>query len=483
MQEPRLDQGHDHGDRDDEDADPEEQPEPPAVHAERGGEDLAPGAAAGEPERRRGPPGRAAAREDDRRDQQCEDHERCPRAVDAPPQRVGACGDRAAEEVGSARPERAGSGDGDAPVAPVLGPRDRLGPLGLQVRSRRPVEERGLELAPAAGEADPGERSERRLRVARDRVDDRTDVDRRALRVVAADAFRGRAAEIQRLAVEVRVRARGRMHDGVRAVDELELVVAPVRSLGALVLAVADGGRLGRERLGGAIRVEVELDHLPVALVRVVPVVEDVEEPVLKGELPGVGGLCRDMRVDRRFRPLRDPPFPALVVAPGIERIAGEVEVVLVAGRREIARRRRDLHEVAAPRSAERDGRLVEERVDVDRDVRLPGTALVGLRNEPHVRCVALRERLLVLSGSRRGRRRDERERRGEDQERASHCSGFDTNRSSPRLWESNLAASWPLTLFPAASRRGANVPRPPLPGATVTMPPPIPLLPGRPTS
>jgi hypothetical protein len=39
------------------------------------------------------------------------------------------------------------------------------------------------------------------------------------------------------------------------------------------------------------------------------------------------------------------------------------------------------------------------------------------------------------------------------------------------------------LTLLPAASSGGAKVPRPPLPGETVTMPPPIPLLPGSPMS
>ena len=43
--------------------------------------------------------------------------------------------------------------------------------------------------------------------------------------------------------------------------------------------------------------------------------------------------------------------------------------------------------------------------------------------------------------------------------------------------------ASWPRTLLPASSNGGEKVPRPPLPGAMVTMPPVTPLLPGRPTS
>ena len=109
--------------------------------------------------------------------------------------------------------------------------------------------------------------------------------------VVAAHARVRRAAEIQRGAELVRVAARGGVDDGMRPVDELELLVAPVRPLGALVRAVADRGRLRVQRLGGIGRGEVELDHLPVAFVRVVEVVEDVEEPVLKRELARMGGI------------------------------------------------------------------------------------------------------------------------------------------------------------------------------------------------
>ena len=63
------------------------------------------------------------------------------------------------------------------------------------------------------------------------------------------------------------------------------------------------------------------------------------------------------------------------------------------------------------------------------------------------------------------------------------HSKGFETNMSNPRLWDRNLATSCPLTLLPAASSGGAKVPRPPLPGETVTIPPPMPLLPGSPMS
>src|SRR5262245_64154348 len=65
----------------------------------------------------------------------------------------------------------------------------------------------------------------------------------------------------------------------------------------------------------------------------------------------------------------------------------------------------------------------------------------------------------------------------------ARHASGCETNRSIPSCCDRNADTSCPLTLFPARSSGGAKVPSPPLPGDTVTIPPPIPLLPGRPMS
>ena len=61
--------------------------------------------------------------------------------------------------------------------------------------------------------------------------------------------------------------------------------------------------------------------------------------------------------------------------------------------------------------------------------------------------------------------------------------SGAEMSRSIPSRAERKRATSCPLTLLPAASSGGANVPIPPLPGETVTIPPPMPLLAGRPTS
>jgi hypothetical protein len=234
----------------------------------------------------------------------------------------------------------------------------------------------------------------------------------RAGRVVAADAGLGRTAEEEAVREEVRMRAGRRVDDRVRAVDDLELVLPPLRPLGALVLAVADLDRLRLERLLGASGVEDELDHLPVALVQVVPVVEGVVEPVLEREPVGVGGLLRDVGVDGRLGVRGDPARPQLVVAAGVESIPGEVEVVLVETATEVVGGRPDLDEVvAAPGAAERDGLLVEDRFDVDRPVRLAGPALLGLLDEADDRRVALGQLLLRLGL--RNAREDESEAEG----------------------------------------------------------------------
>ena len=227
----------------------------------------------------------------------------------------------------------------------------------------------------------------------------------RAARVVAADTRLRRAAQVERLRELVRVRSRRRVDDRVRAADGVELLVAPVGALRPFVGAVAHLDRLLRDRLAGVRRVEDELDHLPVALVRVVEVVERVEEPVLERELPRVAGIPGEVGVDRRFAPCGEPSAPALVVASGIERVAGEVEVVLVPVA-EIRRLRPDLDEVGAvPRPPQRDGRITEEDVDVEWVVGAPRAALHRLLHEPHDRRELLGERGLVgeIGGGQRG--------------------------------------------------------------------------------
>ena len=274
------------------------------IHAPRRRQDLTPVAPSSEPERGRRPPRRAREEEQPEREECGQHEERRARVANELDETPRACRDGGAEEVGRTGPEHAARGHGVAPRTPALRPRDRLGPLRLQVRAGRPVEEHRLELPPASLEVDPRERAPRGCRVARDGLHGRAQLVVRTSRVVATDAGLRRAAEVQRLRVLVRVRPGGRIDDRMAAADQFELVVAPVRSFGPFVRAVADGDRILRQ--GGACRggIEVELDHLPVALVQVVEVVEDVEEPVLQRDHLGVRGIARYVRIHGRLRPV-----------------------------------------------------------------------------------------------------------------------------------------------------------------------------------
>jgi hypothetical protein len=156
--------------------------------------------------------------------------------------------DRPTEEVGRTGTEDAARRHGVAAVAPVVRPAERLRPLRLQVRPGGAVEKGSLELAPPSLERDPGERPKCWRRIARNGLHDRADVRVWAARVVASDALFGRAAEVQRARELVRMRSGGHVDDGMRSGDELELVVAPRCTLGALVRAVADLGGPRRER-------------------------------------------------------------------------------------------------------------------------------------------------------------------------------------------------------------------------------------------
>ena len=240
-----------------------------------------------------------------------EDEQRQTRVAQELDQAARARLDRLAEEVGRARAEDAARRHGVGARPPALRPGHRLGPLLFQVGAGRPVEERILELTPAALVGDPRQGGARCRRLARDRDHLRLELEVRAAGVVAADALLAGAADVEGRVEEVRVRAGGRIDDRPAPVDELELLVAPVRRLGALVLAVADGDGILAERLLGVVGVEEELDHLPVALVQVVPVVVGVEEPVLQRQLPGVRRVGRDVGVHGRLVALAQAPVPA----------------------------------------------------------------------------------------------------------------------------------------------------------------------------
>ena len=127
------------------------------------------------------------------------------------------------------------------------------------------------------------------------------------------------------------------------------------------------------------------------------------------------------MRIDGRRRAFGDALRPLLVGASRVERVPGEVEVVLVEPW-EVVRARADLDQIGGiPWSTQRNRRLVEEGVDVDRLVRLAVPAVLGLGDEPHHRGVALGERGLVREVGRRARRHDERE---PDRARAAQTTG-----------------------------------------------------------
>ena len=255
-----------------------------------------------------------------------------------------------------------------------------------------------------------------------------------------ADPFARRAAEEECRVVEVRVRALRDIDHRMRTADAPQLRVTPHRPLCSLVLGVADLCRILRERLLGSGRIEVELDHLPVAFVRVVEVVEDVEEPVLQRELVRKGALFRDVGIDRRRGAPRDPPLPELVAAAGVEGIAGKVEVVPGEAGAEVGAGRPDLHEIVRrPRTAKRDGVLSEERAHVDRAVGLAGPADVLLLDELDDRGVFRDEPLLGAGGGRAGRGEESHgtaERGGEakDSTEAQHPLRLDVQPANARL-------------------------------------------------
>ena len=146
-------------------------------------------------------------------------------------------------------------------------------------------------------------------------------------------------------------------------------------------------------------------------------------------------GIGRHVRVDRRgVTVLEEAALPTLVVAARVEGVAREVEVVLVPPD-EVLRARTDLDEVRRrPGPAKRNRRLVEEQVDVERDVRLSGAALLGLLHEADDGAVLLGQGHLVRGGrasfdnDRQSSRACERKQRKQSQAASSgsHASLFD---------------------------------------------------------
>ena len=177
----------------------------------------------------------------------------------------------------------------------------------------------------------------------------------------------------------------GHVHDGPRAVDDLEHVVAPVRHLGTLVLGEGHQAGFGADGRAGVGRVEEQLDHLPVTLVAVVPVVVEVEEPVLQHQRRGVVGIGEHVGVDhRRGAPLVEQ---LLVRAARRQGIARDVEVPVAGAVGEIGLGR-SLHRAIG--RAEHHAFTAEQGVDRHHPVGLARTAGRWLLLDPQEGSVPL---------------------------------------------------------------------------------------------
>ena len=197
----------------------------------------------------------------------------------------------AAEEVCRPGSEDAAGRDRVAPRSPSIRPADRRESIASSGLACRAVVECPLKLAPASFEVDPRERLLRGGRIARDRLHDRAGAPRcgprgcrRSPRPPARRSRPRKSAGLE--VVGVRSRQPG-TPPGVRTVRRARACPRPSRRARRPRVGCSRPrtGSLG-QRLLGAGSVEEELDHLPVPLVLVVEVVEDVEEPVLQGE-PG----------------------------------------------------------------------------------------------------------------------------------------------------------------------------------------------------
>ena len=150
---------------------------------------------------------------------------------------------------------------------------------------------------------------------------------RRRPGVIAAEALACASSKIERAAEIVGVRSGCVIDHRVGALLH-ELRIGPSRALAAGVLGQIDLVRAFPERLRRVWRVEVDLGHLPVALVLVREVVERVVEPVLDRQLARICRVGGDMRVDARLATVIPGSELPLVAAAGIERIAREIDVV-----------------------------------------------------------------------------------------------------------------------------------------------------------
>jgi hypothetical protein len=148
------------------------------------------------------------------------------------------------------------------------------------------------------------------------------------------------------------------------------------------------------QRLLGRGCLEVDLGHLPVALVLVREVVEGVEEPVLNRELVPMGRVRGHVRVDGRLGAGAPALEVLLIDAAGFERVARLVDVVALAKPEQVGPGRRLLHHLAV-RTAQHHPLAAELDVHAGWAVRLAVAAWSGLRLEGEDRRVAVRQLLV----------------------------------------------------------------------------------------
>ena len=239
----------------------------------------------------------------------------------------------------------------------------------------------------------------------------------RPARLVTAEPLRRPACQPQARAIEAGVRPTRGIDDEVIAL-RADAWVAPRRALAVRVLRVRQADGSGVQRLGRGARPEEHLHQLPVALVHVDEVVEVVEEPVLQGDQAGAVGLLRDVHVGGGIaRRHTHAPLPCLLLveAARAQRVAGEVERVLLTQAVDVAARGGMAHH--PPVLLKGDVGVAEQRVHRARPEGLTaGVARTLLGLEQHDGRIALGQLPGGGVGSRRGGGRGGKPRRGKQQ-------------------------------------------------------------------
>ena len=262
-------------------------------HLRRRGKDLTPSPSTTEAKRRDGPPGCADSHGDGDRQEQADQQQHWHRVAHQANQGPRSGLDGAAKEV--RRIGRGAAGGDGRFEPPPFRPLNRAGPMPL-CGSRRTVEEglwrpqRPSNAPTGIGLAPPTLRSGWSRRLARVRRGPRVSSQPTPCWAEPPRC----SASVKKLACEP---AAG--YTTGRRPSTSSSLSSPQSARSALMLAVADSDRRLVEGFTRVLRVEHELDQLPVTLVEVVPVVVDIEEPVLERELSRVRRIGGHVRIRR----------------------------------------------------------------------------------------------------------------------------------------------------------------------------------------